>query len=40
MHAYLWFDQWTEDDKLSKICRDVKAIPRQKNIKHKWKIST
>ncbi len=36
MPAYLWFDQWTTYDRLSKICRDVKVVPRQK--KHQTQV--
>ncbi len=34
--SYLWFE-WTQDDRLSKICKDVKDVPRKKCINLKWK---
>ncbi len=34
--SYMWFE-WTQYDKLSKICRDVEDIPRKKCINLKWK---
>ncbi len=32
----LWFE-WTQDDKMSKICRDEKDVPRGKRINFIWK---
>jgi hypothetical protein len=32
----LWFE-WTQDDRMSKICRDAKDVPRGKCIILIWK---
>jgi hypothetical protein len=34
--SYMWFE-WTQDDRLSKICKDVKDVPRKKCINLRWK---
>jgi hypothetical protein len=34
--SYMWFE-WTQDDKLSKFCKDVTNVPRKKCINLKWK---
>jgi len=34
--TYMWHE-WTQDDKLSKICKDVKGVPMQKCINLGWK---
>ncbi len=31
----MWFE-WAQDDKLSQICKDVKDVIRDKNIKFRW----
>jgi hypothetical protein len=34
--SYLWFE-WTQDDRLSKIYKDAKEVPRKNGINLRWK---